>query len=91
MQTAKKIPLRKCLGCNEMKPKRELIRVVKINKSNISVDIAGRENGRGAYICPQKVCFEKAKKGRRLEKAFSSKIPEEIYNKLFEELSNYEE
>lgn len=90
MQTAKKIPLRKCLGCNEMKPKRELIRVVKSGESEFCVDTAGRKNGRGAYICPQKVCFDKAKRNRRFEKAFNSRIPEEIYNKLFEGLCNYE-
>ena len=93
----KKIPLRKCTGCNEMKPKKELIRVVKlpdtlsengevIQKGNIELDFTGKKPGRGAYICGCTDCLNKAIKGRRLEKAFSSAIPDEVYEKLKEEL-----
>lgn len=83
----KKIPMRKCLGCNEMKPKKELIRVVKSPEGEISLDLTGKKSGRGAYICPQKTCFQKARKGRRLEKALETAIPESVYDSMAEELS----
>lgn len=82
----KKIPLRQCLGCREMKPKRELIRVVRSPEGEISLDFRGKANGRGAYVCPDAACLRKAVKARALEKAFSMKIPEEIYEKLNEEM-----
>lgn len=82
----KKIPMRKCLGCNEMKPKRELIRVVKSPEGEISLDLTGKKSGRGAYICPKKACFEKARKGKRLEKALETAIPDSVYDALAEEL-----
>ena len=82
----KKIPMRKCLGCNEMKPKRELIRAVKSPEGEISLDLTGKKSGRGAYICPDKACFQKARKGKRLERAFSSAIPTEVYENLKEAL-----
>ena len=88
LQTAKKMPLRKCLGCSEMKPKKELIRIVKSALGDISLDFKGKMDGRGAYICEDLNCFEKAKKARRFERAFSSQIPEEIYKSLEEELKN---
>ena len=74
MQT-KKIPMRKCTGCGEMKPKRELVRVVKSPEGEISLDLTGRKNGRGAYICRSKECFAGARKAKRLERAFSTGIP----------------
>ena len=80
----RKIPLRKCIGCNEMKPKKELIRVVK-NKDNIvSVDLTGKANGRGAYICPNIKCFEEAHKNKKFNRALETDITEEIYTKLKE-------
>lgn len=82
----KKIPLRKCLGCNEMKPKKELLRVVHNSQGSTSVDTTGRAQGRGAYICNSKQCFEKAKKTRAFNRAFQSNIPEEIYEDLIKEL-----
>lgn len=82
----KKIPLRMCLGCQEMKPKRELIRIVKNKEEEISVDSTGKKQGRGAYICKSLECFEKARKGKRLEKAFESKISEDIYELLKKQL-----
>lgn len=84
----KKIPMRMCLGCNEMKPKKELIRVVKSPKGEISLDFMGKKSGRGAYICRSVECFNKARKGRRLEKAFSCKIDAGVYDAMAEELGN---
>ena len=82
----KKIPMRQCLGFREMKPKRELIRVVRSPEGEISLDFKGKANGRGAYICPDAACLNKAIKGRALEKAFSMQMPAEIYEKLNKEM-----
>ena len=84
----KKIPMRMCLGCNEMKPKKELIRVVKSPEGEISLDFTGKKSGRGAYSCRSVECFNKARKGRRLEKAFSCKIDAGVYDAMAEELGN---
>lgn len=75
----KKIPMRMCVGCREMKPKKELVRVVKSPEGEISVDFTGKKSGRGAYICRSNECFSKAKKARCLEKAFSCRIDDSIY------------
>ncbi|MBE6862246.1 MAG: YlxR family protein [Ruminococcus sp.] len=83
----KKIPMRMCLGCNEMKPKKELIRVVKSPEGEISLDFTGKKQGRGAYICRSADCFEKARKGRRFEKSFSCKIEESVYEVMAGELA----
>ncbi len=80
--TPKKIPMRMCLGCNEMKPKRELIRVVHQKDGTILLDAGGKQAGRGAYICPQLGCLKAARKARRLEKSFSCRISDEIYDAL---------
>ena len=82
----KKIPLRMCLGCMEMKPKRELIRVVKNNEEEISIDLVGKKPGRGAYICRSADCLEQAIKAKRLEKAFETTIDMDIYQKLKNQL-----
>lgn len=82
-----KMPLRMCVGCGEMKPKKELVRIVKTAEGAISIDKTGKQNGRGAYICQSAKCLRLAAKARRLEKAFSSAIPEEVYTALEEELS----
>ncbi len=82
----KKIPMRMCLGCSEMKPKKELIRVVKSPEDVISLDFTGKQNGRGAYICRSLDCLEKARKGRRLEKSFSCRIDESVYEVMADEL-----
>ena len=82
----KKIPMRMCTGCGEMKPKRELIRVVKSPEGEIALDKTGRLPGRGAYVCPDLECLKKARKTRRLERVFSSAIPEECYDALEKEL-----
>lgn len=83
----RKIPMRKCLGCNEMKPKRELIRAVKSPEGEISLDLTGKKSGRGAYICPDKACFDKARKGKRLERALDTKIPDSVYDDMLRELN----
>jgi len=82
----RKIPLRKCVGCNEQKDKRELIRVVLNKEGEISLDVTGKAHGRGAYICQDEECMEKAIKRKSLERAFSKKIDAEIYEKLREEI-----
>ena len=86
----KKIPMRMCTGCSEMKPKRELIRVVKSPEGQISLDRTGRSPGRGAYVCPDEECLKKARKSKRLERVFASAIPDEVYDALERELSNGE-
>ena len=82
----KKIPMRNCKGCNEMKPKKELIRIVKSPEGEISLDLTGKKNGRGAYICHSVECFKKVRKSRRLEKEFECKIPDEVYDLMEKEL-----
>lgn len=84
----KKIPMRMCNGCMEMKPKKELIRVVKNKEGHIAVDLTGKMAGRGAYICKDVACLEKAIKARRLNRNLSSNIDETIYERLKEEISN---
>ncbi len=78
----KKIVNRTCIGCNTVKDKRELIRIVKDKEGNISIDRTGKANGRGAYLCDNIECFEKMIKAKRLERAFEMKIEDEIYEKL---------
>ncbi len=90
MQQKKKIPLRKCTGCGEMKPKKELVRVVKTPDDEVLMDLTGRVNGRGAYICPNAQCLKIARKSKRIEKSFQMQIPDEIYDKMEEELKNHE-
>ena len=82
----KKIPMRKCIGCNEMKEKRELIRIVRSSEGIMNVDASGKMSGRGAYICKSVNCFDSAVKAKRLERAFKTKIPDEIYQGLREAL-----
>ncbi|MCT4598748.1 MAG: YlxR family protein [Vallitalea sp.] len=84
---ARKIPLRKCTGCGDMKDKRQLIRVVKTKEGDISIDSTGKKNGRGAYICPSITCLEKAIKNKGLERSFKEKIPQDVYMTLKEELN----
>lgn len=84
----KKIPMRTCLGCGELKPKRELVRVVKSPDGEISLDRTGKKSGRGAYICDNRECLKKAQKARRLEKAFECIIDPELYELMEEEMSD---
>lgn len=98
--TPKKIPMRKCLGCGEMLPQKELVRIVKTKikdenigeeeKYIISLDLVGKKAGRGAYICKKSECFLKARKARRFEKALSCQIPEEVFNQMESELKENE-
>lgn len=78
----KSLPQRTCIGCNSKKLKNELIRIVKNKDGKISIDKTGKASGRGAYICDNKECLEKAIKAKRLEKTFEMKISEEIYEDL---------
>lgn len=90
MAGVKKTPLRMCLGCGEMKPKKELIRAVKSPEGEISIDLTGKKSGRGAYICRSTECFRKARKARRFEKSFSCQISEEVYDSMEKELTENE-
>jgi len=78
MAYKKRIPMRKCLGCNEMKPKKELIRLVRKPDGIISIDLKGKVSGRGCYICPNLECFDNAIKGRQFERALETKVDEEV-------------
>lgn len=78
----KKIPMRQCTGCREMKPKRELIRVVRSPENEISLDFKGKAQGRGAYVCPNPDCLKKARKSRALERSLDISIPAEIYEQM---------
>ncbi len=96
----KKVPMRKCLGCGEMFPQKQLVRVVKtkIKAENegeeesftVSLDLVGKKNGRGAYICKKASCFEAARKAKRFSRALSCEIPEEIYDLMEKELKENE-
>jgi uncharacterized protein len=83
----KKVPMRMCTGCGEMKPKKELVRIVHNAEGEISFDATGKKPGRGAYVCKDPLCLKKAKKTKRLERAFGCAIPDEIYARLEEELA----
>ena len=87
MQTQRKTPIRKCLGCANRFPKNELIRVVRTPEGEIVLDFVGKKNGRGAYMCKSIDCFKKARKSKRIENSLESGIPEEVYDRLEEELS----
>ena len=84
----KKIPMRQCTGCREMRSKREMIRVVKTAENEICIDATGRKNGRGAYICPNMECLKLAMKNRGLERSLKTAIPESVYRQLEEEMSH---
>ncbi len=82
----KKIPMRRCCGCNEQKPKKELIRVVRSAEGEISLDLTGKTSGRGAYICNNLECLKKARKSKRIDRTFEITIPDGIYDKMEEEI-----
>ncbi len=86
--TVKKVPMRMCIGCREMKPKKELIRVVKTAEKEIKIDLVGKMNGRGAYVCKNKECLLKAHKSNALSRAFQMNVSTEIYEGLETELEN---
>ncbi len=83
----RKIPMRKCMGCQEMKNKKELIRVVRTPEGEIVIDRTGKRSGRGAYICPQSACLEKAIRQKALERALETAIDAAVYQTLREELA----
>ena len=86
MTNVKKVPLRRCAGCNEQKSKKEFVRVVRTPEGEIILDETGKANGRGVYLCPSKVCLQKARKAKRLERNLDTSIPDEIYALLEEKL-----
>lgn len=86
MGTPKKIPQRQCIGCGEMKNKKDLIRILKEADGTITADATGRKNGRGAYLCPSMECFKKAVRGKGLERSFKMAIPREVYESLEKEM-----
>ena len=90
MAVNKKIPMRKCVGCGEMKPKKELMRILKTETGEFLVDADGKKNGRGAYICRSADCFRKAVRSRGFERSFRQQIPEEVYDRLEKEMADIE-
>ena len=84
--STKKVPLRQCIGCGEMKGKKEMIRILKTEAEGVVLDATGRKNGRGAYVCPNRECVQKAVKSRGLERAFKMPISKEIYESLEKEM-----
>ena len=86
----KKIPLRKCTGCQEMKNKKEMMRILRTSEGEIVLDTTGRKNGRGAYVCCSMECFEKAVKNRGLERSLKVRVPEETYENLKKEIESIE-
>lgn len=87
-QKQKKIPLRQCLGCNERKAKKELLRVVRTPEGEIVLDFTGKRSGRGAYICQDIKCLKKARKSRRIDKSLECEIPDEVYDRMEGELTS---
>ena len=90
MANVKKVPLRKCIGYNEMKNKKEMIRVLKTTDDQIILDATGKKNGRGAYLCFSKECLQKAMKGKGLERSLKMPIPQEVYESLERKLDTIE-
>ena len=86
MGANKKVPMRKCVGCQEMKSKKEMIRVIRTSEGEFLLDATGRKNGRGAYLCPNSDCLAKAVKNKGLERSFKQAIPKEVYEALEKEL-----
>lgn len=90
MSGNKKVPMRKCVGCQEMKEKKAMMRVIRTAEGEFQLDTTGRKNGRGAYLCPCMECLEKAIKGRGLERSFKQSIPKEVYESLEREMKEIE-
>ena len=84
----KKIPMRQCVGCGEMKNKKEMLRVIKTSEEEILLDTTGKKNGRGAYICPNGECLKKAIKSKGLERSLKNAIPQEVIENLTKEMEN---
>lgn len=90
MAAARKIPMRKCVGCGEMKNKKEMLRVLKTTEDQIILDATGRKNGRGAYLCYDRECLKKAIRNKGLERSLKMEIPSEIYERLEKEFGELE-
>ena len=90
MSVKKKVPMRKCVGCGEMKNKKEMIRVLKTTEEEFVLDASGTKTGRGAYLCPSGECLERAIKSKGLERSFKQAIPSEVYDELKEEMQTIE-
>lgn len=90
MSVNKKVPMRKCVGCGEMKSKKEMMRVLKVSDTEFQLDATGKKNGRGAYLCFSKACLEQAIKTKGLERSFKQAIPKEVYDKLEKEFETLE-
>ena len=90
MSVKKKVSMRKCVGCGEMKNKKEMIRVLKTPEEEFVLDASGKKNGRGAYLCPSGECLERAIKSKGLERSFKQAIPSEVYDELKEEMQTIE-
>ena len=86
---AKKIPMRQCMGCNEHKPKPELLRVVRSPEGAVALDFTGKKSGRGAYICREVKCLQKARRSHRLERVLECEIPDAVYDEMERELTGY--
>lgn len=86
----RKIPMRRCAGCMQSRPKKELIRIVSLGEGHISLDLTGKANGRGVYLCPDSSCFQKAKKKNALSRSLGMKLDPEDLEKVFTELMQYE-
>lgn len=86
----RKIPFRKCTGCQQLKDKRDMIRVVRNKEGEVFIDTTGRAHGRGAYVCSNKACLQKAVENRGLNRSFKSEVPKEVYQKLLEEIPDDE-
>ena len=91
MANKRKVPMRRCVGCGEMKPKKELVRILKTEDEEFVLDTTGKKNGRGAYICYSRDCFRKAVKNKGLERSFKQAVPAEIYGRLEKEMDEIEE
>ena len=89
-QKSKKVPMRRCVGCGEMKNKKELIRIVRTEEEEFVLDGTGKKNGRGAYICGSQECRKKAVKSKGLERSFKQTIPKEVYETLEKEMEQIE-
>ena len=85
---SKKIPVRRCVGCQEMKGKKEMIRVIRTPEGDLLLDATGKKNGRGAYLCPSRECLDKARKNKGLERSFKQAIPKEVYEALEKEMED---
>ena len=90
MGANKKVPMRKCVGCQEMKSKKEMIRIIRDQEGKFELDATGKKNGRGAYLCPKRECLVKAIKSHGLERSFSQTIPTEVYETLEKEMEALE-